>query len=95
MFALKSEKIDGKSIKCYRYIIEGDEGARDLFANKSLKKLNEFQKWHSKMMKKAYNSFGEATNFYCLSVGIPALIFPFFPFLSLAINFMIILIFQK
>ena len=90
-YALKSEKVDGKSIKCLRYIIDGDEGARDWFANESLKKRNEFQKWHSKLMKKAYNNFGEATNYYCLLVGIHALIFPFIPFLSLAINLFLII----
>ena len=81
VYALKTEKVDGKSIKCLRYMIDGYNGANDWVLNQSLTKQNDLKKWHSKMISKAYGKNGNATNHYCLSVGLPVLLFTIISFL--------------
>ncbi|KAK8871780.1 hypothetical protein M9Y10_007521 [Tritrichomonas musculus] len=79
-YALKNEKKNGVSIKCLDYIYSGYHGAKDWVANQSLKKQNDFKKWESKLLDKAYGKDGKATNYYCLTVGLPIMIFSILPF---------------
>ena len=80
-YALKNEQIDGESIKCLRYIFDGINGASDWVAKQSLKKQNEFNKWVLKMNENAYGKDGKATNYYCISVGVPIIVFSTLPLL--------------
>lgn len=82
-YTWKKGKIDGKSIKCLKYIVQGSEGAYDWVVNKSLKEQKKFENWYSKMLKKAYKKNGGITNYYCLEVGIPTFIFAFLPLFML------------
>lgn len=91
-YALKKEKIDGVSIKCLRYIYDGCEGAQNWVYNQSLKKQNKYNKWVSKMNSKAYKNNGDATNYYCLLVGVPIMIFSIFLFLSATFAFILLFI---
>ena len=76
---MKKEKKNEEPIKCLGYILDGYNGAKNWVVNQSIKKQNEFKKWESKMLSKAYGKDGKVTNYYCLTVGIPALIFSILP----------------
>lgn len=87
------EKIDGKNIKCLRYILDGVEGAKIWFLNQSVKKQIEFKKWHSEMLNKAYGKDGNVTDYYCYTIRIPMLIFSCLPFAVIIIFILLYTIF--
>lgn len=91
-YALKNDKIDGKSIKCLKYIIEGYQGANDWIANQPLEKQNDFKNWYSKMSNKAYKKNGNPSNYFCFEVGVPTLIFSIIPIAFLLYILSILLI---
>ena len=77
---MKKNKVNGKSIKCLRYIFDG---AKDWVANQSLEKQNKFNNWVLNMNKHAYGKHGKVTNYYCISVGIPLIVFSVIPLSSM------------
>lgn len=91
-YALKNDKIDGKSIKCLKYIMEGYQGANDWVTNQSITKQNNFKDWYSKMLTKAYMKNGNVSNYYCIEIGIPTLIFSLIPIAILLYILVILLI---
>lgn len=78
-YTFVSKKIDEKSIRCLNYIFQGSEGAINWAAKQSIEKQKEFENWYSKMLKKAYNTNGVVTQYFCLKVGIPTFIFAVIP----------------
>lgn len=94
-FALKNDEVDGKSIKCLNYILNGDEGAKNWVLTQFIKKQNEFKKWHSEMLNKAYQKDGNPTNYYCHTVGIPMLIFSCLPFVIIILGIFIMVIYYS
>ena len=79
IYSFKYSKIEGKSVKCLKYIMQGYQGAKNWVTNQSFKKQNDLQNWYSKMMNKAYTKNGKVTNYYCIDVGIPTFIFALLP----------------
>ncbi|KAK8888183.1 hypothetical protein M9Y10_039247 [Tritrichomonas musculus] len=84
-YALKNEKIEGKSIKCLKYILDGYQGANEWATHQSSETQKNLEKWHLKMLKKAYGKNDKITNYYCLEVGIPILLFSIIPLIELII----------
>lgn len=62
--------------KCLKYVVNVYQGAFNWTANKSLEMEKNSHNWHEKMLKKAFDENGHITNYYCLEVAIPTLIFP-------------------
>lgn len=75
VFALKRKKIDGKPVKCLKYIFDGNKGALNWVINQSTEIQNNYYKWYSKMLKKAFKKNGKASEYYCFQVGVPAIFF--------------------
>ena len=63
-YGMRKDVVDGKNIKCLKYILEGVEGARDWVSKQSEKKQKAFEKWYDNLQKKAF-IYGEASDYFC------------------------------
>ncbi|KAK8845181.1 hypothetical protein M9Y10_021363 [Tritrichomonas musculus] len=70
-YAIKREN----NLKCLNYIFDGYKGALNWSVNQSLETQNNLEEWHSNMLNKAFKKNGDASEYYCYQVGIPALLF--------------------
>ena len=90
-YALTKKRIDGRSYKCMKYMIDGFDGAIKWVDNQSLKVQDSFQKWYSNMIHSAFKKNGEISNYYCLQKIVPCLIFAIISFLVSLITFNLVL----
>ena len=93
-YALKNKNRDGVSVKCLGYIFDGLNGAKDWVTNQSLEKQKDFKNWESNLLEKAYGKDGKVTNYYCLTVGLPIIIFSVIPFIVTVILFTLLSLFS-
>ena len=85
-YAVKNEKIDGKSIKCLRYVFNGYNGASEWVLNQSIEMQNDLDVWYANMLVKAYKNNGKVSNYYCLDVGASSLTFAILALIFFLLN---------
>ena len=72
-------------VKCLKYIFDGYQGTYKWVMNQSSEKQNEFIQLYSKLLEKAYNKDGLASDYFCKQVGLPAFIFSIIFYILLGI----------
>ena len=91
-YAVRKEKIDGESVKCLKYVLDGYQGASDWVVNQSPEKQNDLDKWYSNMISKAYKKNGKVSNYYCVEVGVPIFLFSIIALISLILDLILVVV---